>query len=96
MEIRIERVYDDASSSDGFRVLVDRLGPRARRLRRTRQRRMEWPRGLSKERAALDLWAEEVAPSTELRKTFPHDGMSFDAFAAAYRAEELAENPAVP
>lgn len=79
MEIRIERVYDDASPADGFRVLVDRL----------------WPRGLSKERAALGLWAKEVAPSTELRRAFHHDGMSWDAFAAAYRAE-LAENPAVP
>ena len=79
MEIRIERVYDDASPSDGFRVLVDRL----------------WPRGLSKEQAALDLWAKEVAPSTELRKAFHHDGMPWDAFAAAYRAE-LAESPAVP
>jgi uncharacterized protein YeaO (DUF488 family) len=79
VEIRIERVYDDASPSDGFRVLVDRL----------------WPRGLSKERAALDLWAKEVAPSTELRKAFHRDGMSWDAFAAAYRAE-LAESPAVP
>ena len=79
MEIRIERVYDGASPADGFRVLVDRL----------------WPRGLSKERAALDLWAKEVAPSTELRKAFHHDGMSWDAFAAAYRAE-LAESPAVP
>jgi uncharacterized protein YeaO (DUF488 family) len=79
VEIRIERVYDDASPSDGLRVLVDRL----------------WPRGLSKERAALDLWAKEVAPSTELRKAFHHEGMTWDAFAAAYRAE-LAENPAVP
>lgn len=79
MEIRIERVYDDPSPADGFRVLVDRL----------------WPRGLSKERADLDLWAKEVAPSTELRKEFHHEGMSWDAFAAAYRAE-LAVNPAVP
>jgi uncharacterized protein YeaO (DUF488 family) len=79
MDIRIARVYDDPSSADGFRVLVDRL----------------WPRGLSKERAALDLWAKEVAPSTELRKAYHHDDLSWDVFAAAYRAE-LAENPAVP
>jgi uncharacterized protein YeaO (DUF488 family) len=78
VEIRIERAYDDASPDDGLRVLVDRL----------------WPRGLSKERAALGLWAKDVAPSTELRRAFHHDGMSWDAFAAAYRAE-LAENPAV-
>ena len=79
MDIRVGRVYDDPSSADGFRVLVDRL----------------WPRGLSKERAALDLWAKEVAPSTELRKAFHHADMPWDVFAAAYRAE-LAENPAVP
>lgn len=46
-----------------------------------------WPRGPSKERAALDLWAEEVAPSTELRKAFPHDDLSWSDFEAAYRAE---------
>jgi uncharacterized protein YeaO (DUF488 family) len=71
MEIRLKRVYDDPAAEDGFRVLVDRL----------------WPRGLSKERAALDLWAKEVAPSTELRKAFHHDDLSWSGFEAAYRAE---------
>jgi len=71
MELRIKRVYDDAVPDDGFRVLVDRL----------------WPRGLSKERAALDLWAKDVAPSTELRRAFHRDGMSWADFEAAYRAE---------
>ncbi|MCP2635777.1 DUF488 family protein [Microbacterium sp. HD4P20] len=71
MELRTKRVYDDPAPADGFRVLVDRL----------------WPRGLSKERAALDLWAKDVAPSTELRKAFHHDGLSWDDFAEAYRAE---------
>ncbi|MGU3644687.1 DUF488 domain-containing protein [Microbacterium sp. C23T] len=71
MEIRLKRVYDDPAPGDGFRVLVDRL----------------WPRGLSKERASLDLWAKEVAPSTELRKAFHHDDMSWPDFEAAYRAE---------
>ncbi|WP_426322216.1 DUF488 domain-containing protein [Microbacterium sp. E-13] len=71
MEIRLKRVYDDPSPEDGYRVLVDRL----------------WPRGLSKERAALDLWVKEVAPSPELRRAFHHDGMSWDAFAEAYRSE---------
>ena len=47
MELRLKRVYDDPSPDDGYRVLVDRL----------------WPRGLTKERAALDLWAKDVAPS---------------------------------
>ncbi|WP_345800673.1 DUF488 family protein [Microbacterium sp. AZCO] len=79
MEIRLKRVYDDASPDDGFRVLVDRL----------------WPRGVSKERAAIDLWAKEAAPTTELRRAFHQDGMDWDTFAAAYRAE-LATNPAVP
>ena len=71
MQIRLKRVYDDPAEDDGFRVLVDRL----------------WPRGLSKERAALDLWAKEVAPSTELRKAFHHDDMSWPEFETAYRAE---------
>lgn len=71
MELRIKRVYDDPAPADGFRVLVDRL----------------WPRGLSKERARLDLWAKDVAPSTELRRAFHHDGMSWPDFEAAYRAE---------
>lgn len=71
MELRIKRVYDDPAPDDGFRVLVDRL----------------WPRGLSKERAAVDLWAKDVAPSTELRRAFHHDGMSWPDFEAAYRAE---------
>jgi len=71
MELRIRRVYDEAAPEDGFRVLVDRL----------------WPRGLSKERAALDLWAKDVAPSAGLRTAFHHEGMSWPDFEAAYRAE---------
>ncbi|NYE18163.1 DUF488 domain-containing protein [Microbacterium immunditiarum] len=71
MDLRLKRVYDDASPDDGFRVLVDRL----------------WPRGVSKERAAVDLWAKDVAPSTELRKRFHNEGMTWDAFAGAYRSE---------
>lgn len=71
MEIRLKRVYDDPAPDDGFRVLVDRL----------------WPRGLSKERADLDLWAKDVAPSTELRTAFHHDGMTWSDFETAYRAQ---------
>ncbi|MFH8251309.1 DUF488 domain-containing protein [Microbacterium sp. B2969] len=78
MEIRLKRVYDEASPDDGFRVLVDRL----------------WPRGVSKDRAAIDLWAKDAAPTDELRRAFHQDGMDWDTFAAAYRAE-LATNPAV-
>lgn len=69
--IRIKRIYEAASADDGQRVLVDRL----------------WPRGVSKEKAALDDWAKDVAPSTELRKWFAHDAVKMDAFAAKYRAE---------
>ena len=71
MELRLKRVYDEPSADDGLRVLVDRL----------------WPRGLSKERAALDLWAKDVAPSTELRNAFHHEDLSWPDFEAAYRAE---------
>jgi len=78
MELLIKRVYDEPDPGDGFRVLVDRL----------------WPRGLTKERARLDLWAKDVAPSTELRRAFHHGGMTWEDFAAAYRAE-LAADPAV-
>ena len=78
MELKVKRVYDDPAPADGFRVLVDRL----------------WPRGLSKERADLDLWAKDVAPSAELRTELHHEGLAWDAFEKAYRAE-LAANPAV-
>jgi len=78
MQPQLKRVYDEAEPSDGFRVLVDRL----------------WPRGVTKERAALDLWAKDAAPSAALREAFHHGGLSWDEFAAAYRAE-LATNPAL-
>ncbi|WP_158864916.1 DUF488 domain-containing protein [Leifsonia sp. AG29] len=76
----VKRVYDDPSPDDGYRVLVDRL----------------WPRGMAKERAHVDLWLKEVAPSTELRQWFHHstEGESFDEFRRRYEAE-LAGNPAV-
>ena len=75
---RTKRIYDEPSPEDGFRVLVDRL----------------WPRGVSRERAALDLWLKEVAPSTELRTWFHANTGAFDEFAERYRAE-LKTNPAV-
>ena len=65
------RVYDEPTTEDGSRVLVDRL----------------WPRGLTKEAARLDDWAKDLAPSTELRKWFDHDQERFDEFAEKYRAE---------
>ena len=69
--IKLKRVYESPSPEDGLRVLVDRL----------------WPRGLTKERAAVDLWAKEVAPSTELRKWFDHDPAKWKQFQMRYRKE---------
>ena len=74
----IKRIYDDPSDDDGCRVLVDRL----------------WPRGVSKERAQLELWLKDVAPSPPLRTEFAHMQERFGAFRAAYEAE-LETNPAV-
>lgn len=70
-DVQVRRIYDDPEPSDGKRVLVDRL----------------WPRGISKERAHLDDWCKDVAPSTELRKWYAHDPAKFEEFAARYRAE---------
>jgi uncharacterized protein YeaO (DUF488 family) len=64
MDINIRRVYEPRSERDGKRILVDRL----------------WPRGLSKEKAAVDLWLKEVAPTTELRKWFSHDPARWSEF----------------
>jgi uncharacterized protein YeaO (DUF488 family) len=69
--IRIRRVYDDPTSDDGTRVLVDRI----------------WPRGLSKEAAHLDDWIKAAAPSTELRRWYADDPDKFPQFRARYRAE---------
>jgi uncharacterized protein YeaO (DUF488 family) len=69
--IAIKRVYDKPLRKDGLRVLVDRL----------------WPRGLSKDRAAVDLWMKELAPSTELRKWFEHDPAKWQQFQSRYRKE---------
>jgi len=72
--IRLKRVYEKPSRMDGSRILVDRL----------------WPRGLTKERAAVTLWLKDVAPSTELRKWFGHAPARWNQFQARYR-EELRE-----
>jgi uncharacterized protein YeaO (DUF488 family) len=69
--LKIKRIYDSPQKDDGFRVLVDRL----------------WPRGVSKEKAHLDLWLKEVAPSDGLRKWFGHDPKRWSEFAAKYRKE---------
>jgi uncharacterized protein YeaO (DUF488 family) len=73
-----KRIYEPASADDGFRVLVDRL----------------WPRGVSRERAALDLWLKEIGPSTELRVWYGHQEDRFPEFARRYTAE-LDTNPAL-
>jgi uncharacterized protein YeaO (DUF488 family) len=78
MSVEIKRVYEARSDADGYRVLVDRL----------------WPRGLTKERAAVDLWLKEIAPTTDLRQWWDHDATRMDEFARRYHAE-LADNPAV-
>ncbi len=76
--LAIKRIYDEASDDDGCRVLVDRL----------------WPRGVSKERAHLDLWLKEIAPSPPLRTEFAHMQERFGDFRRAYLAE-LEQNSAV-
>lgn len=73
--IKIKRIYVAPSKSDGFRILVDRL----------------WPRGVSKEKAKLDLWLKDIAPSGELRKWFGHDPKKWPMFRKKYR-DELKNN----
>ncbi len=73
--LQIKRMYDEWSKEDGFRVLVDRL----------------WPRGVSKEKAKLDQWFKEIAPSDKLRKDFHHEDEEFKDFEKDY-LKELKEN----
>ena len=77
-QVDIKRVYEQAADEDGIRVLVDRL----------------WPRGVSKERAALSGWLKDVAPSPDLRRWWHHDPDRFEDFARRYRTE-LDDNPAL-
>jgi len=69
--IKLKRVYEKPSKEDGLRVLVERL----------------WPRGFTKERASVDLWLKDIAPSTELRKWFGHDPAKWEQFCKRYRVE---------
>jgi len=71
MQIAAKRAYEPRTPDDGFRILVDRL----------------WPRGLNKEKAHIDLWLKDVAPSTELRKWFAHDPAKWQEFNRRYRTE---------
>jgi len=83
MAVQIKRIYEKVTEDDGVRVLVDRV----------------WPRGVSKEKAQLDHWMKEVAPSNELRKWFGHDPEKYETFKKRYKeelksgdqAEQLAE-----
>ncbi|MFN8227323.1 MAG: DUF488 family protein [Mycobacterium sp.] len=69
--VQVKRIYEAPDGADGTRVLVDRL----------------WPRGISKERAALDEWCKQIAPSTELRRWYAHDPAKFAEFTTRYQAE---------
>jgi len=73
--IKLKRAYEKPAKSDGFRILVERL----------------WPRGVSKEKANIDLWMKEIAPSTELRKWYSHDVEKWPEFEKRYK-QELKEN----
>jgi uncharacterized protein YeaO (DUF488 family) len=70
-ELKIKRVYEKPDKNDGRRILVDRL----------------WPRGLTKEKAKVDLWLKDIAPSTELRKWFGHDPKKWRGFRRRYESE---------
>lgn len=71
LRVQVRRVYDEPQTADGQRVLVDRV----------------WPRGLSKDRAHLDEWCKQVAPSTGLRTWYGHDPDKYQEFARRYRSE---------
>jgi uncharacterized protein YeaO (DUF488 family) len=70
-DVRVRRVYDEPEPDGGTRVLVDRI----------------WPRGLTKDKARLEQWVKQVAPSTELRKWYSHDPERFEEFGHRYREE---------
>ena len=69
--IKLKRAYEQPSSADGLRILVERL----------------WPRGVSKQKAKIDLWLKDLAPSTELRQWYGHDPARWPQFRKRYRAE---------
>ena len=69
--IKLKRAYEPAARGDGERILVERL----------------WPRGVSKDRAKIDLWLKDIAPSTQLRKWFGHDPDRWEQFRRRYAAE---------
>jgi uncharacterized protein YeaO (DUF488 family) len=79
MHIVIKRVYEKPNIDDGKRILIDRL----------------WPRGLTKEKAQIDLWLKEIAPSTELRKWFGHDPSKWNEFKKRYIGELNKNTPVI-
>jgi len=77
VDVRLKRAYEPAAVTDGYRVLVDRL----------------WPRGVSKERARLDAWERDLAPSKELRQWFGHEPQRFAEFRRRYLDELRRQRP---
>lgn len=69
--LKIKRIYDEPSNDDGVRILVDRL----------------WPRGITKEKAHLNYWFKDIAPSSELRKWFNHEEGKYEEFSRHYTEE---------
>ena len=69
--LKIKRIYEEPSEKDGIRILIDRL----------------WPRGLSKDKAKIDLWLKDIAPSNELRKSFHEKAIDFNVFKTKYLEE---------
>ena len=74
LDVRSKRIYDPPDDGDGYRILIDHI----------------WPRGVSRDRACLDEWARELAPSAQLRKWFDHRPARFSEFRARYRDELIA------
>ena len=79
MNVRIKRVYEQPEPADGTRILIDRL----------------WPRGLTKEKASVDMWLKAIAPTTELRQWFGHDPQKWPEFQKHYSHELEANKEAV-
>ena len=79
IDVALKRIYDAPAATDGKRLLVDRV----------------WPRGVSKEQAALDGWLRELAPSADLRKWYGHDPARWTEFRKRYRAELRSQRPAL-
>lgn len=79
MDIRLKRAYEPTASSDGCRVLIDRL----------------WPRGVSRKQAKLNEWEKELPPSTELRQWFGHEPSRFEEFRRRYIEELREQRPRI-